>query len=131
MVTLVSDEGVEFPVRRVLATGSVHSAQSCGAAGREASSLHVEGYQQHAGSRQCVSTGHSPCAAPRLTRTRTGAFLEAKSGKVRFEEIKAEALAMVVKFMEYKLKLVDRHARARKCGSLRAPLTQHAEQQPR
>ena len=43
-----------------------------------------------------------------LTCVCPGAFLEAKSGKVKFEEIKSEALAMVVKFMEYKLKLVDR-----------------------
>ena len=46
-----------------------------------------------------------------LTRLRAGAFLEAKSGTVRFEEIKSEALAMVVKFMVYKRKLADRHAR--------------------
>ena len=39
-----------------------------------------------------------------------GAFMEAKSGKVKFEEIKSDALAMVVKFMEYKLKLVNRRA---------------------
>lgn len=38
--------------------------------------------------------------------------MEAQSGKVKFEEIKSGALAMVVKFMEYKLKLLDRHARA-------------------
>jgi hypothetical protein len=38
--------------------------------------------------------------------------LEAKSGKVKFEDIKSDALAMVVKFMEYKLKLVDRCAHA-------------------
>ena len=37
--------------------------------------------------------------------------MEAKSGKVKFEEIKSDALAMVVKFMEYKLKLVNRRAK--------------------
>ena len=43
-----------------------------------------------------------------LTCVFSGAFLEAKSGKVKFEEIKSTALALVVKFMEYKLKLVNR-----------------------
>lgn len=41
---------------------------------------------------------------------------------MKFEEIKSDALAMVVKFMEYKLKLLDRHgARKRSdvCGPLR------------
>ena len=46
----------------------------------------------------------------KLTCGLSGAFLEAQSGKVKFEDIKSEALAMVVKFMEYKLKLVNRQA---------------------
>jgi len=50
-------------------------------------------------------------SAGSLTRLRAGAFLEAKSGTVRFEEIKSAALAMVVKFMVYKRKLADRRAR--------------------
>ena len=59
---------------------------------------------------QTVSHSVRGCDAPRLTCGASGAFLEAKSGRVKFEEIKADVLEMVVKFMEYKLKLVNRCA---------------------
>ena len=50
---------------------------------------------------------------------------------MRFEEIKSDALAMVVKFMEYKLKLSRARHAARALRSAWLALTRRLSEQPR
>ena len=114
IVILVSAEGHEFPVRTVEC-----AVCSCSSPRSALRTLQVDkraACMSKAIKNMLAPDSASPQKAGYHNATLThnamlrfsGAFLEAKSGKVKFEEIKSTALALVVKFMEYKLKLVNR-----------------------